>query len=77
MLRQYNEDEEENKKIREENSGCLVTLLVWVLLITVGFGIVVGIFAIMYYVENGPLIVGFVLFAIIMGVIHVWMDSQW
>jgi hypothetical protein len=68
---------EENKKIHEENAGCLVTLLVWVLLITVGFGIVVGIFAIMYYVENGPLIVGFVLFAIIMGVIHVWMDSQW
>lgn len=55
---------EKIKNIGEKIPEPIGTLIVWVLLITVGFGIVVGLFAIACYCPYGPLIALFVLFVL-------------
>jgi hypothetical protein len=66
---------EENKKIHEENAGCLVTLLVWVLLITVGFGIVVGLYALVLYDPEWICVVMLIPVAIIGSIFH-YLDTK-
>ena len=68
---------EKIKNIGEKIPEIIVKLIAFVLVIMVGFGIVVGIFAIIYYLGLWVFIVSILLIDFILIVIDWWYDNFW